>query len=107
MKSTVQIRSIIIITSSSSHGSCEGDNLTYQSHRQTGRGLLRTGQNPTWTQRARSNPRKRSFVLVQTYAPKDKSAIIYRPDYVFDVLKLKLRACEGKTIQPLDNSITF
>lgn len=81
--------------------------MTYQSHCQTCRGLLRTGQNPTWTQRARSNPRKRSFVLVQTYGPKEKSAIIYWPVCVFDVLKLKLRACEEKAIQPLDNSITF
>lgn len=75
MQSTVQTRSIII-NSSGSHGLCEGGNLTYQSHSQPGRGLLHTGQNPTWTQRARSNPRKRSFVLIQTYGPKDKSAII-------------------------------
>lgn len=105
MKTTVQqLRFIIII--SSSRGLYEGDNLTYQSHCQTGRGLLHTGQNPTWTQRARSNPRKRSCGLVQSYGTKDKSAILYCPVCVFDGLKLKVRARE-KTTQPLDNSITF
>lgn len=32
---------------------------TYLSHRQPGRGLWHTGQSPTWTQTARSNPGKR------------------------------------------------
>lgn len=81
LKNNIEVRFIVVtIINSGVYG---GDYLTYQSHCQTGRGLVHTGQNPTWTQRARSNPRKRSSALVQSSAKKDKSTISYLPHLHF------------------------